>query len=130
MSLRITIRAGKVEFDAELTDSPVTTQLDRWLPFQGICRLWGEDLNFDLPGPVNLVDPALTMEVGRGDVAYSPNDGTLRIYFGRTPFSSMENPMPHRAIVRVGRVIGDHQVLHEIEEGARLEIVRATRVAG
>lgn len=129
MSLRITIRAGKIMFDVELEDSPITSQLDRWVPFQAECRLWGEDLNFPLPLAVKTDDAVLTRNVGRGDVAYCPHDATVRIYFGRTPFSPMEMPTPHRPVVVIGHVVGDYQLLQEIEAGARLEILRATRLA-
>ncbi|MEQ8763502.1 MAG: cyclophilin-like family protein [Planctomycetota bacterium] len=130
MSLRVTVRAGRVEFDLELDDSPVTTQIDRLVPFEGTCKLWGEDMNFPLPTRVDVGGARGSMSVNTGDVAYCPADATLRIYFGRTPFSGMEQPMPHKSVIVFGRVVGDYQVLQRIEEGARLKISRASSVPG
>ena len=120
MPTRIRIRAGEVAVEAELDDSATARAILAALPLESNGNRWGEEVYFTIPvehGPENA-----TSDVDVGDIGYWPPGKALAIFFGPTPMSEGEKPVPASDVNPVGRVLGDATVLGQVPDGARVTV--------
>jgi len=63
-----------------------------------------------------------TTQVKVGDVAYWGPGEMLAIFFGRTPMSMGEDPVPADRVNVVGRLVGDPKLLRQAMGAATIKI--------
>lgn len=109
---RILFRTAEHEFTADFDDSPASKKLIAHLPIASFVSTWGDEIYFD----TGIEAPAdgATMDVSTGDVAYWPAGKSLCIFFGRTPASKDDRPVPASPVVVVGRTGADPDELRAI----------------
>ncbi len=110
-SKRIKITIGGVAVEAELKPTRTAQAIYDALPVEARVNQWGEEFYCQIPGVKDYRETATT-NVKVGDVAYWGIGGALAVFFGRTPMSIGEDPVPADRVNVVGRLIGDPTVLH------------------
>jgi len=120
--IRITI--GFVSLDAALDDTPCARAIAGLLPLRAPVSAWGDE--FDVTVPVAMgPDTTSTTEVEAGDIGYWPPGSAFTIFFGPTPLSTDDRPVPASAVNRVGKVNGDARLLRTVKGAAEIRIERA-----
>lgn len=110
---RIRITIGPVQLNAELKATKTANQVYAALPIQASVNTWGEEFYFKLPGVTDHRETA-TNRVQIGDVAYWGPGQVLAIFFGKTPMSTGDDPVPADRVNVVGRILGDATQLRRV----------------
>jgi hypothetical protein len=121
---RIRIIVGGVQLEAELKSTKTAGEVYAALPLQAPINTWGEEFYFKLPGVKDYRETATT-QVKIGDVAYWGPGQVLAIFFGRTPMSMGQDPVPADRVNVIGRIIGDATQLRRVMD---LPTIRVERV--
>jgi len=119
--IRITI--GPVALDATLDDTPCADAIADLLPLHAPVHEWGDEFYFHLPVEMG-ADGTATMEVEAGDIGFWPPGPAVAIFFGPTPLSAGDRPVPASPVNLVGRVNGDPQVLRAARGKSEIRIDR------
>ena len=124
MSNKIKIKAGNVEADAVLNDSPTSKKLWEALPIEARGSTWGDEIYFAIPVKSSLEKDAQEL-VEVGDLGYWPSGSAFCIFFGPTPVSRGNEVRPASAVNVIGRVTGDAKVFKKVSDGAKVRIEKA-----
>jgi hypothetical protein len=65
---------------------------------------------------------ALTTDINVGDVCFDPVSKALCVFFGRTPASVMDKPVPEEPVQVIGRNAGPLESLRQIKQGDRVTV--------
>lgn len=122
---RIRITIGGVAVEAALKPTRTAQAIYDALPVETKVNQWGEEFYCQLPGVKDYRETATT-NVKVGDVAYWGLGGALAVFFGRTPMSIGEDPVPADRVNVVGRLVGDPKVLHDAVGATMMKIERVT----
>ncbi len=109
---RIKISIGSVKLEADLKPTRTAQAIYEALPIETAVNMWGEEFYCKVPGVKDHRETA-TSQVKVGDVAFWGVGEMLAIFFGRTPMSMGEDPVPADRVNVIGKIIGDAQVLRE-----------------
>ncbi len=118
---KVRVTAGDVELEAELFDSECAGAIFDALPVETAFNTWGEEFYFEVPVSSELDDSATT-SVKVGDIGYWPPGRALAIFYGRTPASASEEPVPASEVNLVGRIKGDARLLRRAAGAGRIRI--------
>lgn len=121
---RIKITIGGVAVEVELKPTRTAQAIYDALPVEAKVNQWGEEFYCQLPGVKDHRETATT-NVKVGDVAYWGLGGALAVFFGRTPMSIGEDPVPADRVNVVGRLIGDPMVLHQAVGATMMKVEKA-----
>mgnify|MGYP001768655725 CR=1 FL=1 len=99
----VVFKTPSKQFRAEFNQSLTAQMVMKSFPVEGTVHLWGEELSVDTG--VQASDVHATMDVNAGDVAYRHESRRLCIYFGRTPASTTDKPVPSFPGVIIGRIL-------------------------
>jgi hypothetical protein len=124
MSTPIRILIGAVALEATLSETPCARAIAGLLPLRAPVSAWGDEFYFAVPvamGP----DATSTTEVDAGDIGYWPPGSAFTIFFGPTPLSTDDRPVPASAVNRVGKVNGDARLLRKAKGAVEIRIDRA-----
>ena len=124
MSNKIKIKAGKVEADAVLNDSPTGKKIWEALPVEARGNTWGEEIYFAIPVKSSLEKDAKEL-VEVGDLGYWPSGSAFCIFFGPTPMSRGNEVRPASAVNVIGKISGDAKVFRQVADGAQVRIEKA-----
>jgi len=86
---------------------------------------WGDEFYFEIPVKMPL-DETATAKVKIGDIGYWPPGNALAIFFGPTPMSTTDDPVPASAVNIVGRVIDDAVILRQEKGALKIRLDRET----
>lgn len=114
MPTRIKITLEEVSLEAELFDSDCAKEIAKVLPIETRPNKWGDEFYFELPVAMP-PDTTATTKVKVGDIGYWPPGKALAIFFGPTPMSTGQNPVPASEVNLVGRIMGDATVLRKVK---------------
>jgi uncharacterized protein len=109
--IRVTI--GSVRLDAELKSTKTAMEVYGALPVESPVNTWGEEFYFTLAGVKDHRETA-TNQVKIGDIAFWGAGQVLAIFFGRTPMSMGQDPVPADRVNVIGRILGDASVLRRV----------------
>ena len=112
VSRQIRISVGAVKLEAVLKPTRTAQSIYAVLPFEASANLWGEEFYCKIPGVKDYRETATT-QVKVGDVAYWGAGEMLAIFFGRTPMSLGEDPVPADRVNLIGKIVGDARALRE-----------------
>jgi hypothetical protein len=121
MERKIKIRAGNVEAEAVLNDSPTAQNIWGALPIEAKANTWGDEIYFAIPVKASLEETAQEL-VQVGDLGYWPSGNAFCIFFGPTPMSRGNEVRPASAVNVIGRVSGDAQGFKKVASGAKVRI--------
>jgi hypothetical protein len=97
-NIRMTV--GGVELVGTLNSSPLTEKILKLLPFESVGESWGEEVYFPVELDAENHEPAT--EVKTGDIAYWPDGPDLCVFFGPTPKSTGDVPVPASPVTVLG----------------------------
>jgi hypothetical protein len=117
MNSTIKIIVGQTTLKGELFDSPCARAVFSALPVEARPNTWGDEFYFEIPVKMSL-DPSATSKVKAGDIGYWPPGQALAIFFGPTPMSTGDDPVPASEVNLVGRILHDAGFLKK-EKNAR-----------
>ena len=118
---RIKISVGGVSLEAELKSTRTAKEVYEALPIETSVNMWGEEFYCKVPGVKDYRETATT-QVKVGDVAFWGPGEMLAIFFGRTPMSMGEDPVPADRVNVVGRLVGDPKLLRQAMGAATIKI--------
>ncbi|HSF66628.1 MAG TPA: cyclophilin-like fold protein [Nitrospiraceae bacterium] len=120
---RIRITVGSVQLEAELKSTRTAQEVYASLPVESPVNTWGEEFYFKLAGVKDYRETA-TNQVKVGDVAFWGAGQILAIFFGRTPMSLGQDPVPADRVNVIGRILGDASVLRRVRDVPTIRIER------
>jgi len=122
--MKIKIEIGHLTIDAELNDTPTAARIADALPISSHFSTWGDEIYFPIP-----VDAALDDSAGEsvevGDLGYWPTGKAFCIFFGPTPASRGQQPVPASAVNIVGRALGDAKRFKEVMRERLVKLEKA-----
>lgn len=121
MPTRIVIKIKDTTLQAELFDSECAKKIVKVLPIEATLNEWGDEFYFTIPVEYSLDDTA-TIDVNIGDIGYWPPGSALAIFFGPTPISSNDKPIPASKVNIVGRIIDDPKILKTAKGASKIKI--------
>lgn len=118
--IKIESKDVNIELEIEFLDNPTSKKILESLPIQSKVNTWGDEIYFD----TGIAAPAegATIDVDVGDVAYWPSGKCLCIFFGPTPASSGDKPVPASEVVKVGKVSLDPATLRKTKPGSKITV--------
>ncbi len=120
---RIKITIGDIVVEAELKPTRTAQGFYNVLPVEAKMNQWGEEFYCQVPGVKDHRETATT-NVKVGDVAYWGLGGMFAVFFGRTPMSIGDDPVPADRVNVIGRLLGDPTVLREAVGATMMKIER------
>ena len=120
---KVRITVGSVQLDAELKSTKTASEVYAALPVESPVNLWGEEFYFKLAGVKDYRETA-TIQVKVGDVAFWGAGQVVAIFFGRTPMSMGQDPVPADRVNIIGRIIGDASMLRRAMDAPTIRIDR------
>lgn len=110
----------KIELEVQSLNNQTIRELDVHLPIESKVKIWGDEIYFDTGISAPLESATLNVEVG--DIAYWPQGRCLCIFFGRTPASNSDKPVPVSEVVLVGKTSLDPDLLRQVKPGFRVRV--------
>lgn len=99
----IVVSVEGVILNGTLHDTPCAKQIVEQLPARGEINTWGNEYYFEVD--INLgPDETATKDVEVGDLAYWPQGNAIALFFGPTPESSGDEPVPASKVNIIGKV--------------------------
>ena len=120
---KVRITVGSVQLDAELKSTKTALEIYGALPIESPVNTWGEEFYFKLAGVKDHRETA-TNQVKVGDVAFWGAGQVLAIFFGRTPMSMGQDPVPADRVNVIGRILGDASLLRRVMDVPTIRIER------
>jgi len=121
MLKKIKIKAGNVEAEALLNDSPTAEKIWEALPIEAGANPWGDEIYFAIPVKAPLEKNAQEV-VQVGDLGYWPTGKAFCIFFGPTPMSRGKEVRPASAVNVIGRISGDARIFKNVPPGGKIKI--------
>ena len=122
---RIKISIGGITVEAELKPTRTAVGIYNALPIESTLNQWGEEFYCNIPGVKDHRETATT-NVKVGDVAFWGLGGMLAVFFGRTPMSIGDDPVPADRVNVVGRLVGDPQVLRQVVSATVMKVEKVS----
>jgi uncharacterized protein len=123
--MKIKIKTGNVELNAELNDSETAKKIYEKLPINGKVQRWGNEIYFEIPLHVDLDEEIAKEVVELGDLGFWSDGDCFCIFFGKTP-ASEENEIRAASKVNVfGKVVKGVTLLKASKDGANILIDNA-----
>ena len=101
MSIGIEVQVGELTLRGELSDTVCAQAIAESLPLDTSFNTWGEEFYFEISVSAEL-DGTATSDVEVGTIGYWPPGRALAIFFGRTPMSTSDKPVPASDVNLVG----------------------------
>ena len=121
---KIKIIVGDIILNAELFNTKTSAKIASSLPVETAPQEWGDEFYFEIPVAMPL-DETATDKVKIGDIGYWPPGKALALFFGPTPISTGEEPVPASEVNLVGKIIGDATVLKKAKGSGKIRIEKA-----
>jgi len=118
---RIKISIGSVSVEAELKPNRTAKEIYEALPIEAQVNQWGEEFYCNIPGIKDHRETATT-KVNVGDVAFWGLGGMLAIFYGRTPMSIGEDPVPADRVNVIGKIVGGIAPLKQVIGAATMKV--------
>ena len=109
---KIKITIGGIQVVAQLKPNRTAQAVVAALPVHAPVNQWGEEFYCKLPGVKDYREIA-TNQVKVGDVAFWGMGEMLAVFFGRTPMSLGDDPVPADRVNVIGKILDDPKVLRQ-----------------
>lgn len=118
-TIKITI--GGIQLLADLKPNRTAQAIVDALPITAPVNQWGEEFYCKVPGVKDHRETAKN-QVKVGDVAFWGNGEMLAVFFGRTPMSLGEDPVPADRVNVIGKLQGDARVLQQAVGATTMQV--------
>ncbi len=122
MPRRITIQAGSIAVEAELSENKTANTIWEVLPINSTVNTWGNEVYFTIP--VTIASENGQEVVNTGDIAYWPPGKAFCIFFGPTPASRSSEIRAASAVNVFGKLAGDPTVFSAVRDGQKISVSR------
>jgi hypothetical protein len=109
---KIKITIGGIQVVAQLKTNRTAQAVVRALPVHAAVNQWGDEFYCKLPGVKDYREIATT-QVKIGDVAFWGMGEMLAIFFGPTPMSLGDDPVPADRVNVIGKILDDPKMLKQ-----------------
>jgi hypothetical protein len=120
-SHRIKITIGGIQLLADLQPNRTAQAIVDALPISAPVNQWGEEFYCKVPGVKDHRETAKN-QVKVGDVAFWGMGEMLAVFFGRTPMSLGEDPVPADRVNVIGKIEGDAKILQQAVGAATMQV--------
>jgi len=120
MGRKVKFTTDSLSFEGELDDSSCAKAILNNLPLESTVNSWGDEIYFNTG--ITVTGGAPTMDLNVGDMAYWPTGKCLCIFFGPTPVSSSEKPMPASDVFLIGKTICPPDSLRKIKDRETIKV--------
>ncbi len=120
-SQKIKITIGGIQVVAELQPNRTAQAIIDVLPIHATVNQWGEEFYCKVPGVKDFRETAKN-QVKVGDVAFWGMGEMLAVFFGRTPMSLGEDPVPADRVNVIGKILGDAKVLQQAAGATTMQV--------
>lgn len=110
-----------ISITAQFTDHDISIILSEMFPISAEVNTWGKEIYFTIPR-LDLSRSRGTTDVEIGDIAYWPEGSCLCVFFGATPMSTTNKPMPASEVIVLGKVIDGMEKLEDIRDGEKITV--------
>lgn len=117
--VRIIIEGKEVK--AEFLDTECAKKILQALPIESKINEWGDEFYFSI-GIKMPLDSTATTRVKAGDIGYWPTGEALAIFFGKTPISTGDDPVPVSEVNIVGRIIDNPSIFRSLKGAKTVRI--------
>ena len=100
--------------EVSLNDTVVAQKIYNSLPIESEINIWGEEIYFTIPIVSDNENP--TMEVEIGDIGYWPQGNSFCIFFGKTPISTTNKPVPYSEITLIGNFEPKKEIITNLKK--------------
>jgi len=117
---KVVFHTESLSFFADFNDSPAAEIIINNLPIESVVSTWGYKIYFN----TGIIAPSegATLDVRIGDIAYWPDGKCICIFFGKTPASTSDNPVPASPVVIIGKTTESPDALRTIREGDKIRV--------
>ncbi len=120
-SQKIKITIGGIQVVAQLKPNRTAQAVIEALPVNVPINQWGEEFYCKLPGVKDYREIATT-QVKIGDVAFWGMGEMLAVFFGRTPMSMGDDPVPADRVNVIGKVLDDPTLLRQAMGASMMKV--------
>lgn len=110
----IAVTVGETIVEGELAESRLASEIAGLLPLESAVSRWGDELYFEIPLKYALEKPTTCLKAG--DIAYWSPRRCLCLFYGPTPMSAGQDPVPASEVEVVGRMDGGWEKLKSEKE--------------
>jgi hypothetical protein len=108
-----------------LNETSIAQKIYDSLPIESVINLWGEEIYFPIPVLVENERPTIDVEIG--DIGYWPEGNSFCIFFGKTPISTTNKPVPYSEVTLVGKFDPKKEVvtnLKTLKSGEKIKLTK------
>lgn len=109
-----------IDLDVRFLNNPTAKKIANSLPIESKAQIWGDEIYFETGIEAPYLN--LTTEVNVGDIAYWPEGKCLCIFFGKTPMSTDDKPVPASGVVIVGKTSVEPDILRNVKNGLDVRV--------
>jgi uncharacterized protein len=124
----IVFKTDNYGFHVKIKENSAAQEVVSHLPLDGVVSKWGEEIYFETNAPMPM--EGQTMDVNVGDVAYWPLGKCVCVFYGRTPASITDKPVPSSPVVVIGHTLANPDELREIKAGEHIRFFVMGRALG
>jgi len=118
--MKLIFETNSCAFEVQLNNTLTAREIAQQAPLVGIVSRWGDEIYFEIGFKASAA--GATMEVEVGDVAYWSQGKCLCVFFGATPASVTERPLPASPVVIIGRTNTAPLELRKIQLGEPITV--------
>lgn len=118
--MRVSFQTKNYCFIADLNQSRAAQDIIRALPLTSEVLTWGDEIYFKTN--ITAAQEDLTLDTNIGDVAYWPEGKCICVFFGPTPLSKTEKPVPASEVVIIGKTLTDPEELRKIRDDQEIKL--------
>jgi len=108
---KIKIRIDGLEIEAKLHKTDLARKIWDIMPIEQSITRWGDEIYFQIPLEYDIKKQTIDVEIG--DLCYWPHGQCFCIFYGPTPLSNSEKPVPADSVEVFGRITQDVTVLKD-----------------
>jgi len=122
----------KINFESQnflleilLNETIVAQKIYDGLPMESVINIWGEEIYFSIP--VILENEIPTIDVEIGDIGYWPEGNSFCIFFGKTPISITNKPVPYSEVTLIGKFDTRKEIitnLKKLKSGEKVKLIK------
>ena len=122
----------KINFESQnflleilLNETIVAQKIYDGLPMESVINIWGEEIYFSIP--IILENEIPTIDVEIGDIGYWPEGNSFCIFFGKTPISITNKPVPYSEVTLIGKFDTRKEIitnLKKLKSGEKVKLIK------
>ena len=119
--MQISFQTQGACFFAEFNRGQTANEILKNLPIDSKVSRWGDEIYFETSITAACQDA--TSDVAVGDVAYWPEGRCICVFFGPTPASKADKPVPATPVVIIGKTATSPDELRKIQAGNSIRVM-------